>query len=150
MKKYQEIDGNLLDLFDENKFDIIVHGCNCQKMMGAGIALQIKKRYPEVYETDRNDDRSSIDRLGNILPTLIIPGFNLIINLYSQYNLGNNLDYEALTLGLRKLNHKYCGMKIGLPQIGCGIAGGNWNKVKKIIKKELKDCIVTIVNYKKN
>lgn len=38
--------------------------------------------------------------------------------------------------------------KIGLPQIGCGLAGGDWNKVKEIIKKELKDCFVTVVIYK--
>ncbi len=29
------------------------------------------------------------------------------------------------------------------------IAGGDWNRIKKIIQEELKDCIVTVVIYDK-
>ena len=50
---------------------------------------------------------------------------------------------------LRKINHFYRGKKIGLPLIGCGIAGGDWNMVRAIIQQELKDCDVTVVIYKK-
>jgi hypothetical protein len=32
------------------------------------------------------------------------------------------LDYEALALCLRKINHTFKGKHVGLPQIGCGIA----------------------------
>ena len=31
--------------------------------------------------------------------------------------------------------------------IGCGLAGGDKSIVKGIIKKELKDCKITMVNY---
>ena len=33
--------------------------------------------------------------------------------------------------------------------IGCGLAGGDWSLIENIIKKELKDCNVTMVRYKK-
>ncbi|MGA8944018.1 MAG: hypothetical protein WB502_15090 [Thermoactinomyces sp.] len=33
---------------------VIAHQCNCFATMGAGIAKQIKERYPEAYEADRN------------------------------------------------------------------------------------------------
>ena len=39
------IDG---DLFRSNA-RIIVHQVNCQKRMGSGVALQVKKKYPNVY-----------------------------------------------------------------------------------------------------
>jgi len=58
-------------------------------------------------------------------------------------------DYEALTLCMRKINHQYKGNKIGLPLIGAGLAGGDWNVIEKIIEKELKDMDVTIVKFKK-
>jgi hypothetical protein len=76
------------------------------------------------------------------------------------------LDYEALTLCLRKINHIFKGLHIGLPLIGCHLAGGVWDyeqlpegeqfdyitgrkkDVKTIIKQELKDMNVTIVHYK--
>lgn len=73
-----------------------------------------------------------------------------IVNAYTQYNLGANLDYEALALCLRKINHVFKGKHIGLPKIGCGIAGGDWEIVKKTIQKELKDCNVTIVIYEES
>jgi O-acetyl-ADP-ribose deacetylase (regulator of RNase III) len=78
-----------------------------------------------------------------------------VVNIYSQYHYGKNhsdgvskpLDYEALTLGLRKMNHIFKGKKIGLPMIGAGLAGGVWNRIKSIIQTELKDCDVTVVKW---
>jgi len=59
------------------------------------------------------------------------------------------LDYDALRMCMRKINHEFPGRKIGLPKIGCGLAGGDWNIVQGIIEDELHDCDVTIVNYKR-
>ena len=80
----------------------------------------------------------------------------VVVNSYTQYNYGRNhsdgeshpLNYAALRLCLNKINHEYKGKRIGLPKIGCGLAGGDWNRVKDITKQELKDCIITVVNYK--
>ena len=72
-----------------------------------------------------------------------------VVNAYTQYQPGKNLDYEALTLCMRKINHIFKGKHIGLPQIGAGIAGGDWNRIKTIIQQELKDCDVTVVIYNK-
>jgi O-acetyl-ADP-ribose deacetylase (regulator of RNase III) len=79
-----------------------------------------------------------------------------VVNSYSQYHYGKNhkdgvsspIDYEALTLCMRKINHTFKGLHVGLPQIGCGLGGGNWEKVKEIIQRELCDVNVTIVFYK--
>ncbi len=81
-----------------------------------------------------------------------------VVNSYTQYHYGANhrdgvakpLDYEALTLCMRKINRAFSGMKIGLPQIGCGLAGGDWNVVKEIIRTELTSCDVTVVIFKRN
>jgi O-acetyl-ADP-ribose deacetylase (regulator of RNase III) len=62
--------------------------------------------------------------------------------------VANPLDYEALALCLRKINHSFKGLRVGLPKIGCGLAGGNWGKVKSLIQSELKDCDVTVVILK--
>lgn len=39
--------GDVLTNPDSN---IIMHGCNCQGVMGSGIAKQIKLLFPEAYE----------------------------------------------------------------------------------------------------
>ena len=42
---YQEIEGDLIALAKQGKFDVITHGCNCMSNMGAGIAPQMAKAF---------------------------------------------------------------------------------------------------------
>jgi O-acetyl-ADP-ribose deacetylase (regulator of RNase III) len=48
---------------------------------------------------------------------------------------------------MRKMNAIFKGKHIGLPLIGAGLAGGDWEVIKNIIQTELADCNVTIVHY---
>lgn len=153
----------------EGKFDVIAHGCNCMSIMGAGIALQMKNIFGANHFPMESRNIKPINKLGNIdykdvgyheyksltnysgVPELIKwQKYCTLVNAYTQYQPGANLDYAALTLCMKKINHEFKGKHIGLPQIGCGIAGGDWNKVKQIIQSELKDCDVTIVIYEKS
>jgi len=80
----------------------------------------------------------------------------IVVNAYTQYRYGRNhadgdsnpFDYEAFTMCMRKMNHLFKGKLIGMPKIGAGLAGGDWNKIEKIIEAELLFCKVTVVNYK--
>jgi O-acetyl-ADP-ribose deacetylase (regulator of RNase III) len=169
---YKEIKGDLITSAKEGKFDVIAHGCNCFCTMGAGIAPQMAKAFGcDKFEMESYTD---IEKLGRIDWQTLVLGENaiwslwdadnkknepelVVINAYTQYGFGKNhpngidepLDYEALTLCMRKINHIFKGKHVGLPQIGCGLAGGDWNIVKEIIKKELCDCDITVVIYNK-
>ena len=46
------ITGDLLRFALDGRFDVIVHGCNCQCARGKGIALSIKQQFPEAYAAD--------------------------------------------------------------------------------------------------
>lgn len=147
--EYKEIEGDLLQMCNEGMFDYIAHGCNCHKFMGAGIAKKISQEFPDAFLADNQDKRLPTERLGDFTCSLRYYGTTVIINLYTQYHPGKNLDYEALTLSLRKVNMLFPNTTIGLPKIGCGIAGGDWKRVKEIIKRELRDMkSVTVVIYK--
>lgn len=181
---YKEINGDLIELaLSGSFFDVIVHGCNCFNLQGAGIAKQMSAVFdtnnPIKYPLELPMLKGDINKLGRIsyrntiqttLEGIKLP---IVINAYTQYQPGANLDYEALTLCLRKMNHSFKGKHIGLPQIGCGIAGGIWDidkfamqdeasfrksielkqqgfkDVKTIMQQELKDCDVTVVIYNK-
>lgn len=159
---YREIKGDLIKLSLEGKFDVIVHGCNCFCTMGAGIAPQMNKHFGCATYPMELIQKGDINKLGNIdyqKRVIEYAEFKklIIVNAYTQYFYGQNspnctqaLDYEALTLCLRKINHIFTMKHIGLPQIGCGLAGGDWEIVKEIIKKELNDCKVTVVIYEKS
>lgn len=136
--------GNLLDAFDCGEVNLIAHGCNCFCTMRAGIAYQIKNRYPKVYEADIMHDKkfnNRIDKLGSIC--IINFGDKVIANLYTQYHYSKNklcLSYEALDQCFKSLYFMYGNDKvIGIPKIGCGLAGGDWNKVSSIIENIFSD-----------
>lgn len=80
----------------------------------------------------------------------------VVVNSYTQYSPGSALpgfniplDYQALALCMRKINYTFKGKHIGLPKIGAGLAGGDWERIETIIQSELKDCDVTIVEFNK-
>ena len=148
MNNYQEIKGDLIKFAITGKFDIIAHGCNCFCTMGAGIAPQFARHFgADKFSLEAAQFRGAVNKLGMI--EVRRSNNVLVANCYTQYSTGGirPLDYEALTLCLRKLNQNYSGKSIGLPLIGCGWAGGDWNIVKGLIQKELKDMDVTIVFY---
>lgn len=145
---YREVEGNLLDLFDQGMFEVIGHGANCQGIMGSGIAAQIRERYPEAYYADLYCPLSPIEKLGNYSCDFT----EGIFNFYTQYFPGADADYIWLKSALKKFAAEYVGSisQVGLPQIGCGIGGLKWEIVKKIIQKELTHFDVTVVIYKEN
>jgi len=58
------VDGNLLDMAENGKFDIIVQGCSCQNRMESGIAKQIRDRYPKAYMVDQLTQKGDSGKLG--------------------------------------------------------------------------------------
>ena len=170
MIKY--IDGDLIKLSKKGLFDVIVHGCNCQSKMGAGIAPQMA----EAFGCDRFEMETwgpGIEKLGCIDWQTFVLGEHAIwslwdadnkkgepelsvVNAYTQYKYGRNhkdgaiapFDYEAFTICMRKMNKIFEGKHIGMPKIGAGLAGGSWQRIERIIDAELYSCEVTVVNYK--
>jgi O-acetyl-ADP-ribose deacetylase (regulator of RNase III) len=152
----KEVEGDLIKLAKEGNFEVIAHGCNCFCTMGAGIAKSIREQFPEAYETDCKTLTGDIDKLGNYTAAWVYDNSKKrvfgVVNCYTQYGHDAStkpFDYEAFTLCMRKINHQFHGKRIGLPKIGAGLAGGDWNIIKTVIEKELKDMDVTIVHYKK-
>lgn len=75
-----------------------------------------------------------------------------VVNMYTQYGYGTDkvhLDYEALTLCLRKMNHIFKGKRVGLPLVGGGLAGGDTDVIKNIMEDTMADVDFTLVLYKK-
>lgn len=117
--------GNLLDLAEAGKFDVIVQGCNCFNIMGGGIAREIRERYPMCAEVDRQTAYGDYMKLGTWTYHKE-PKFT-IINAYTQYNVSQGTDvfeYTAFQLVLEKLE-RLGALRFGFPYIGMGLAGGD-------------------------
>lgn len=118
----------------------ILHGCNCFNTMGAGIALYLANRFPQVREVDLATVPGDKAKLGTYTKAEVGP--NLVVyNCYTQYRYGRGLqlDYQALHDSLVRvkydLTNKFGGLDmvdIRAPKIGCGLAGGYWPSVELI------------------
>ncbi len=137
------------DLFiNDFNFDALAQGVNCQGLMGAGIAVPFRENWPEMYE----DYKDRCATYGNALAGLAhiyrndgiteIDGMDYytndttIYNLFSQIMPGRNGDYRllqsaAIAMTLDAEENDYA--NVGLPWIGCGIAGLDRHNVHHIL-----------------
>lgn len=146
------VDGNIFNCTE----DIIVHQTNCQGVMGHGIALQVRQKYPEVFELYRRYCVKNSSE--NILGTSLICKTNdnkYIANLFGQLYYGEGLQtdyarFEKALLEVRSFAIEN-NLSIALPyKIGCGLANGNWEIVSNIIFKVLNDVPYTIYRFERN
>ena len=144
------INDNLLDAFDRGDVKYIAHQCNCfaslYKGKAKGIANSIMKRYPEAADVD-GYLLEGYARLGKVMDWWHPDGAKRGFNLYAQYRYGNATktkelytDYEALhqcLIILTDMLGDECDSHpriVGIPRIGCGLAGGDWDIVSSILK----------------
>ncbi len=139
------IKGDLIELALLGKFEVIIHGCNCFCIMDAGIAKQIRRNFPAAYEIDRATNRGDKAKLGTISHAVI--GNLIVINAYTQFNLGKDFNYDAITNCFKEIKRQFSGKIIGYPKISAGIAGGDWDVISKIIDTELAGEDHTLVEY---
>lgn len=157
--EYKIIEGNLITLALAGEFEVIAQGVNCWNAQGAGISGAMVKAFrTDNFRMEQEKYMGDINKLGTIdHKTMSVMDesdenypYLTIVNCYTQYNPGTSGDYEALTLCMRKINRIFKGRHIGLPLIGCGIAGLCWQSVEEIILNELIDLDVTIVRLPQN
>ena len=142
--------------------DIIAHQVNCRGTMGAGLAKQIKFFFPEAfnaYESLCKQHRYDPDELlGNcqlVMSTKPNDDRVIIANLFAQDRYGRDrrfTDYDAFRQCMVALNRKAKSIyakTIALPyKIGCGLAGGDWDKIYNIIENELAGFDVKLYRIK--
>ena len=143
--------GDLIALAKAGEFDVIVHGCNCQCAMDAGIAKQIKAEFPAAYAADCAMPKSA-EKLGQISTAQIdCNGHALtVVNAYTQTHWcgsGVLADYEAIRLAMRRIKTQFSGRRIAYPKIGAGLARGDWARIAQIIDEELAGETHTLVLY---
>jgi O-acetyl-ADP-ribose deacetylase (regulator of RNase III) len=118
------------------KTDYIAHQVNCQGVMGAGLALALRKSEPDLY-------RSYQCYCNRYTPTDLLGTYfihNRVISVFGQLNYGRDrsvvyTDYSALNQAFRSIHNCLpLNKSIAFPfGFGCGLANGEWNIVKQLI-----------------
>jgi len=137
--------------------DVIVHGCNCLCIMGAGIALQVAKYYPEAFMADKRTVIRDEKKLGTFthwtgqnifFPEKIVT----VVNAYTQFDISRHkipFDYDAFRNVIPKIKEAFEGKSIAFPKIGAGLAGGDWKVIEAIIEEAFPHETVKVYIYDK-
>lgn len=106
---------------------LIIHGCNCQGVMGAGVAKAIKNKWPIVFE-EFSKLPTGPELLGTFQPVQI--NENLFVgNCFTQEYYGSDGKQYASLDAIRKSVGEACqfakdnDLSLISPLIGCGLGG---------------------------
>ena len=157
------VNGNIFD----THCNIICHQVNCQGVMGHGIAKQVKEKYKGVFNEYKRycdahaDNREAmlgealivdVDYGAAVLDWLVNKERKYIANIFGQLTYGTGLrtNYKALVLGLEVVANfaKEHNLSVAVPyKIGCGLAGGDWNKVNILIEGVFAGTGIEVLMY---
>ena len=144
--------GNILDVTK----GVIFHQVNCRKAIGAGLSGQIIQHYPIVAERYYDTFKNHEVEFGQLQYVTVADGL-MVVNSFSQESYGNAAktgkvytDEDVLVRNIIFVCKNFLhSAEVYIPwKIGCGLAGGNWNKILvDIIDKSNDIDNLTIVKY---
>jgi O-acetyl-ADP-ribose deacetylase (regulator of RNase III) len=116
--------------------------------MGAGLALAIKRSWPNVYHDYMEAFKANQLMLGAVIMSKIISDQLYVANLCGQYYYGRKgiyTNYQALRMCFDKVEEisKELNLPVYIPyKIGCSLAGGDWDTVYNIIVSRITNGLV--------
>ena len=126
----------------------IVNTVNTVGVMGKGIALEFKKRYPAMFESYKSACEKNKLKIGRLM--LFYEADHWILNFPTKEHWRSPSRLEYIEQGLIKFTNIYVEhgiTSIAFPKLGCGNGELNWNDVKPLMEKYLKDLPLDIYIY---
>lgn len=157
IKMYGEDKSKIGNVFNTSD-SCIIHGVNCLGVMGAGIALQIRNRFPKVFqeysEYVKQCNLRGISLIGRAQFVEVGIG-NYIVNAFTQEKTAKNIGDVAISysaiLNSLMLTAQGCverGIKsVSMPRIGSDLGGGDWGIVRSIINAVFESVGIEVTVY---
>ena len=135
---------------------IIVHVCNDIGAWGRGFVMALSKRWSEPeqrYRAWHKDEEQPSFVLGEVQFVKVAREI-WVANLIGQRDIRSSdgvppIRYDAIRVGLKSVagEAKHLNASIHMPRIGCGLAGGDWTEISRIIDDELMSVGVPVTVY---
>jgi O-acetyl-ADP-ribose deacetylase (regulator of RNase III) len=136
--------GNLLD----SDAEALVNAVNCVGVMGKGIALAFKKKFPDMFRDYAITCSTGKMRPGDAYAMRC--GDKWIINAFTKAHWRDPSHLRDIELCARRLRLFVgpCGIKsIAIPALGCGNGGLKWEDVRPLLENALGDLKADVEIY---
>lgn len=135
---------------------VIAHVCNDMGGWGKGFVVAISRRWPQPERDYRDWHRHRAGNdfgLGAVRLVDVQPGL-WVANMIAQHgmrtgNAGPPIRYPAVERCLGTLGDRAIELSatVHMPRIGCGLAGGSWDKIEPLIEVALCQRGVPVTVY---
>ncbi len=137
---------------------IIAHVCNDAGGWGRGFVVALARRWPQTRERYVAWSRGEADgeppfALGQVQFVEVGPEL-WVANMVGQHGVQAEggvppVRYEAMREALARVADfaRSRGATVHMPRVGCGLAGGTWDKVGPIVEQTLCDAGVDVTVY---
>jgi len=135
------------DIFD-SQAQVIVNPVNCQGIMGKGLALAFKQKYPDMFAVYVHECQTGKLQIGR--PTLYQKSTPWILNFPTKNDWRNPSKLEYLEEGLAFLvkHYKQAGItSIAFPKLGAQNGKLCWNEVGPLMATYLYQCDIDVSIY---
>ena len=139
------------NIFDSDA-EALVNAVNTVGIMGKGVALQFKERFPtnfKLYAAACKKDEVEIGKMF-ITATNSLLSPKWIINFPTKKHWIDKSSYSFIELGLDDLVGQIENLdikSIAIPALGAGIGGLDWDTVKIIIENKLRHLNIEITIF---
>lgn len=132
------------DIF-ETEVDALVNPVNCVGVMGAGLALQFKNRWPHYFKNYKWRCQNNMVHLRNVYvfndiwPSSGAPVTLISFPTKNHWDDKSNLDDIGFGLdALGEFLRRSKAIKsVSIPALGCGLGGLSWEQVEPVIDSML-------------
>lgn len=134
----------------------LINPVNTRGVMGAGLALQFKQRYPIMYEDYRLACFRGEVQVGRMWAWPFYDDDHRprwVVNFPTKENWRNPSKIEWIEqglIGLSKLIARMHISSIAIPPLGCGLGGLDWDQVKPLIVDSLAGLDLDVELYQPN
>ena len=135
---------------------VIAHVCNDIGGWGRGFVLAVSRRWPEPEQDFRrwHRDRARNDfGLGAVRLVQVRPDV-WVANMVGQHGIrrgsaGPPIRYDAVRQCLSAVGDHALelGASVHMPRIGCGLAGGRWERIEPLVTAALSERDIPVTVY---
>lgn len=136
----------------KSEAEALINTVNTVGVMGKGIALQFREKYPMNYELYRKACQKKDVQIGRMFVTKTerIGHPKYIINFPTKVHWKGDSQLDYIERGLDDLIrviYEYNIQSVAVPPLGCGYGGLDWNVVKPLLLEKLRNVDAEIFLY---